>query len=298
MRIFHKNLYQQIVHDLKVLKSFEVEEQLKSYLIRLQSKATSLYQSLNNEIVEVDYSDPDIQIAYMLRYFPGYWEQLYRALWAIRSIDKEFPFNKETINIGSFGCGPCPEVIGAIRFFEETRFDLPQEINFHLYDKNQMWDFAKENFIYPKHRQQALYNFGLRLGHKISDFSQEFKLPSNFSSNYYHICCFQNCLNEFVSLCSQDVLKRNIETVKASISSNGFLVITDRQYIEKKIAAQFQEYLGDDLTLVDTISGSYDFTNESPIPDVVENLFIGNLAKRLVATKRNRRFIWIYRKTI
>ena len=297
MPIFRTNLYDQILSDLKVLHHFN-DNQLKNYLIDLQELASQVYLDLQNDVVTVDYSDPEVQTAYILRYFQGYWEQFNRALWMIKESNEEFIFSHPALNIGLFGCGPCPEIIGGIRFFEETRHFLPKEIKFHLYDKKTHdWEFALKNFIFPSHRLSDLINFGVHMSNEQADFTKSFSLAERFSNHFYHICSFQNCLNEFTELCSEEMLKKNINTVIDSLVPGGFLVMTDRKKT-LPIAQRLEELIISRLDPIDQKVGSFDSNSSSPMPKILENLFTGEGHRRLIATRHNKRFIWVFRKHI
>lgn len=297
MPIFRTNLYDQILSDIKVLHQFN-DDQLKDYLVDLQELASQVYLDLQNDVVTVDYSDPEVQTAYILRYFQGYWEQFNRALWMIKESHEDFIFSHPALNIGLFGCGPCPEIIGGIRFFEDTRDFLPKEIKFHLYDKKtNEWEFALKNFIFPRHRQNDLINFGVYIGSEQADFTKSFSLAERFSKDFYHVCSFQNCLNEFTEFCSDEMLEKNINTVIDSLVPGGFLVMTDRKKT-LPIAQRLEELISSRLEPVDQIVGSFDSNSSSPMPEVLENLFTGEGQRRLIATRHNKRFIWVFRKHI
>ena len=77
MPLYKKNIYTQIQQDLKYLYKFVNDEEFSKFLIDLRPIASNLYIKLQDEVVDVDYSSEEVQLAYILRYFPGYTEQLY-----------------------------------------------------------------------------------------------------------------------------------------------------------------------------------------------------------------------------
>lgn len=299
MPLYKKNIYTQIQQDLKYLYKFANDEEFSKFLIDLRPIASNLYIKLQDEVVEVDYSSEEVQLAYILRYFPGYTEQLYTALYEIRHKQKQFFFElQDEIKFGLFGCGPCPEIIAISNFFEDYSSIKPDKITTHLYDKNShAWSFIKNNFIYPKYKEIDIVKFGFRIGHKSADFSTAFKLPKQFDNEYYDVCCFQNCLNEFIKLTNEENLKNNIKSVTDSIKQGGFLVISDRTYI-KSNALEVEKLLSSRFRTFKKIDKPYDINLKSPIPSIIKNLLNGSRSMRLIPTRWNKRFIWIYQKII
>ena len=124
-----------------------------------------------------------------------------------------------------------------------------------------------------------------------------FHWQKRFSKDFYHVCSFQNCLNEFTEFCSDEMLEKNINTVIDSLVPGGFLVMTDRKKT-LPIAQRLEELISSRLEPVDQIVGSFDSNSSSPMPEVLENLFTGEGQRRLIATRHNKRFIWVFRKHI
>ena len=122
-------------------------------------------------------------------------------------------------------------------------------------------------------------------------------MSEKFSKDFYHVCSFQNCLNEFTEFCSDEILEKNINTVIDSLVPGGFLVITDRKKT-LPIAQRLEELILRGLDPVDQILGSFNSNSSSPMPEVLENLFTGEGQRRLIATRNNNRFIWVFRKPI
>ena len=297
MPLYKKNIYSQIQQDLKYLYKFINDEEFSKFLIDLRPIASNLYIKLQDKVVDVDYSSEEVQLAYILRYFPGYTEQLYTALYEIRKKQKKiFLESPDEIKFGLFGCGPCPEIIAISNFFEDYSSIKPDKITTHLYDKNShAWSFIKNNFIYPKYKEIDIVKFGFRIGHKSADFSTAFKLPKQFDNEYYDVCCFQNCLNEFIKLTNEENLKNNIKSVTDSIKQGGFLVISDRTYI-KSNALEVEKLLSSRFRTFKKIDKPYDINLKSPIPSIIKNLLNGSRSMRLIPTRWNKRFIWIYQK--
>lgn len=311
--IYSSNIYNQLLADISRAKSIRGSD-LDNYLVNLRPTASKLYKSLLNEEVEVDYEDRDIQIAYALRYFPVYWEQIYTALTKVFTANNFNYIN--SFNIGLFGSGPCPEIIGIIRFIESlilnTIGDLNQKIYslpkiIHSYDKaNLTWRFSKETFIHPPTRYKKIVDLGFTMASGDFDFTRKLKLPKNFQNNFYNICYFQNCLNEFRHLSSDEIFKSNLISVISSIDQGGYLIISDREYevslsSAKKAANEIISIcLSNKMVLHSTIEGSdswYNNKKDSPLPRMMKSLFTFNKFERLIPTFINRRFIYILQKT-
>ena len=166
MAIFKENIYEQILDDLRALNSLKNEAEFITFLEKIRDHASKIYTQIQKSVVEVDYSILRTQIAYVLRYFPGYWYQIYKAL-CVLDEDNLIAFRKNSINIGLFGCGPCPEIIGITRFFEKIRhrelaLNIPQTINLNLFDKHSDdWLYARNLFISPESRIEKLNQFVL-----------------------------------------------------------------------------------------------------------------------------------------
>ena len=310
--IFSNNIYNQLLVDLSSSKSIK-DIDLANYLIELRPLASKLYKSLQNDSVSVNYADEDVQIAYVLRYFPVYWEQIFSALTKIYSA-KDFK-NYSSFNIGLFGSGPCPEIIGIIRFFENLLdssigdlnnniFTLPKII--HSYDQsNSTWKFSKNTFIHPPKRARAIVDFGINIASGDFDFTKDLKLPTKFQDNFYDICCFQNCLNEFHHLSSNHVFKSNLLSVIAALNESGYLIISDREFKDGLSSAKksgneiISICLANGMVLHSIIEGPdnwYNNKKDSRLPGMMRNLFTFDKDERLIPTFENRRFIYILRK--
>ena len=310
--IYSANIYNQLLADISRVKSIRGSN-LDDYLVNFRPVATKLYKSLLNEEVEVNYEDTDIQIAYALRYFPVYWEQIFTALTKVY-LAKDFN-NINSFNIGLFGSGPCPEIIGIIRFIESllanTIGDLNKKIYalpkiIHSYDQaNSTWRFSKETFIHPSTRYRAIVDLGFTMASGNFDFTANLKLPQKFQNNFYNVCCFQNCLNEFRHLSTDNTFKSNLLSVISSIDQTGFLIITDREYQNSLSSAKkaANEIIGiclsNGMVLNSAIEGSdswYSNKEDSPLQRMMRSLFTFNEFERLITTFVNRRFIYILQK--
>jgi hypothetical protein len=70
-----EKLYEYILEGLKNLPDFynpNLHQTFESYLKSLQNAAKYLWKSYRSNTVKVDYSDPQVQAAYLIRYYPHY----------------------------------------------------------------------------------------------------------------------------------------------------------------------------------------------------------------------------------
>jgi hypothetical protein len=351
MPIYKSNLYEQLNIDLKsTLKNMSVEE----YLFDLRPKASDLYIDLSSPSVNVDYSDHDIQIAYMLRYLPGYWEQIYTSLieitnrsqWPKSKAELEFnshrwrsdplknfkepiirgemhaskivetpkqdPKNqKEDFNIALFCCGPAPEIIGIVKFFEEMD-DLKsryQNINIHLFDlKIDSWGFARNTFVLNKDAMERLTSQNFQFfEHQLDITERNLNLDLKFGKQAFHICHFQNCMNEIYHTTTQERLMANIYSISRLLINTGFFIMTDRNTVSS--AKEACNFISDSLSsnsyyeAAPLITGSYFYDTHSPITEIMRTLFwqswdYKDNEQRLIPTLRNQRFIRLIRKNL
>ena len=90
--------------------------------------------------VRVDYSNK-VADAYLLAYVPTYIRQTYATLLKVGEL------NRELKKVGIFCCGPCPEVIGILRYLLHQNSGS-QSIEFYLFDINHTgWRDVRESLL-------------------------------------------------------------------------------------------------------------------------------------------------------
>ena len=296
MKIFQENLYEQLIEDLSLyLKLESSNESVEYYLKSLQSTQRDLWHSLQSDSVSVDYSEFKIQLCYLFRYLILYWEQIYSGLSEIDNHSEESLIgkSKKNLRIGLFFCGPAPEIIGITNYMEER--DLlanNQSIEIDMYDQyiNQ-WRLVRNNFIINSPRLKKLKALGFNFNTLKIDFSSRITLAN---ASKYNICCFQNCINEFWDRNSR-IIASNLRKVASEIDIGGYIILTDRHYLEAKGKEIIAILLKQNFNLLYSENVIIDCSNKSPIPPILsQNLFIGS--DGLKATKRNRRFLCILEK--
>lgn len=238
-------VYDYLMDGLKDLYGSKLNQNLSL----LRSEASSLYQALTSDKVDVNYRDKNIQIAYVLRYFPIYWQPSYRALKMIegkalsdrywnsdqwenwrKEQSKESKKTPQTLlsraelRIGILGAGPAPEVIGVMNALRGSPYQIDanyQEVQFDLYDEERDWIFARDTFL-PFKPNISISNYFI-------DLSQISKNKS-FGAFTYDIFIMQNCFNEFVYKTSKDIFLNNIDYIFGHLKNNSCLIFTDRVF--------------------------------------------------------------------
>jgi hypothetical protein len=223
-------LYDYILEGLENSRDFynsQNQATFKSYLQSLQQPAKQLWESYRSSQVKVNYSEPSVQAAYLIRYYPHYVEMTFEIL---KQCSKDFVF-EEKINACFFGAGPCPEVTGLAQFLTEY-CPKTQELFVNVYDiASEEWALSRAvtRDLIPHIWKGKLSGSG-----RLPNF--DFSLPNCFESiteviSNSHLFVFQNCFNEIEN--SSDI-KDNIKFLLARAPLNSFVVIGDLSYEQNR----------------------------------------------------------------
>ena len=178
-------MYDELLRGLFEAGNFTTAESQTSYLQSLQQGVKALRQGYAKYPVEVNYADHAIQAAYLLAYFPHYTEPLYEVF--KRTPDAAIP-----ARLSLFGTGPCPEVIGLLRYIRDYLPHHSDALDVTTYDiRHDDWAWSRNvvlNHVVPSFRGLGQCNF---LGRRL-DLSTPFLLEGVGTE----FCVFQNCLNE------------------------------------------------------------------------------------------------------
>lgn len=296
MKIFQENLYEQLVEDLSLYLKLEGDNvSVEEYLVSMQSTQRELWHSLQPTSVSVDYSEFKIQLCYLFRYLILYWENIYSGLSEIEKHREGNLFSKtdKNLRIGLFFCGPAPEIIGITNYMEERDLlDNNHSIEIDMYDQyiNQ-WGRVRNNFIINSPRLKKLKALGFNFNTLKIDFSSRITLANQTK---YSICCFQNCINEFWDR-NSPIISSNFKKVASEIDIGGYIILTDRDYLEPKGKEIIKILLKQNFNLLYSGVDKIDCSNKSEIPDMLsQNLFTGSSG--LIASKHNSRFLYILEK--
>lgn len=192
-----------------------------SYLKGLQTHVRTLRNAYNSFPVTFDYTNKNIQAAYLLCYLPHYTDLVWKAL---ESCDQ---FAHNDINdLILFGSGPCPELIGYLRHIGEKTPDIKREVRVTVYDKAvEEWKWSRDivcNYVAPRFLNSSTlkrYKSQIDLRHTWSSKKETEK----------KLCVFQNCLNE-ISQWDYETVKQNIKIVFEDMAEGSYLAIIDLWY--------------------------------------------------------------------
>ncbi|MBD2280587.1 hypothetical protein [Aphanizomenon flos-aquae] len=224
-----EKLYEYILEGLKNSPDFynpNLHQTFESYLASLQESAKYLWKSYRSTPVEVRYSDPQVQAAYLIRYYPHYVQM---TLEILRLSPEIFTF-PEQINACFFGAGPCPEVAGLAQFLTEHCPETKSMI-VKIYDiASEQWKFSRDitkNFIVPRLWKGDISG-------TVSKFDlcsvNAFEVIADDISNC-HIFIFQNCLNE---IWNTSATQENIKFLLNRAPLNSFIIIGDLPYEQNR----------------------------------------------------------------
>lgn len=171
----------------------------ESYLQSLQKAAEDLWCSYRSNQVKVNYSDPSIQAAYLIRYYPHYAYMNFQILEILHSQNWFQIVTNETLEVCLFGAGPCPETVGLSKLISE-RYQNIKELIVNVYDiASEQWNLSRnitEKFIIPKY-----WSGDLKLNSNYLDLCEYNAIQSiQITVKKGRIFIFQNCLNEIYNV--------------------------------------------------------------------------------------------------
>lgn len=181
------------------------------------------------------YSQHQMQLAYVLLYYPFYIETLSRELSAI---SKYLTYQNlaSSIEVNIFCCGPAPEFFGLIHFFNSFS-GKDSSLNVHLFEREN-WEYTRMLCI--SHLKPLLWSdnaiYVTQIPHTGFDF---FSLNSSLTYEKYpslglgKIHIFQNCLRDLkiVSGSNQKVLE-TISYFLANMDKGSTAIFIDLNYSE------------------------------------------------------------------
>jgi len=240
------DIYSIITNGIKKHHGFD-DIRLIAYLDSLKPAVRHLRQAYRKYPVSVNYADTEIQSAYLLAYFPHYYQLIYKLI--IENFPTIFE-NQKIVYLSFFGAGPGPEVYGAIKYIKNNCPSV-KEINVHIFDINaSTWNYSHEillnqifETVIPKHIQIKVNSYNFDLTEPIS----KDELTHIESSG---LVILQNCLNEIAPEHAAHV-KSNLKQVFERIPTEAAMLLVDltggtnattyfMQDIERIIANEFK----------------------------------------------------------
>jgi hypothetical protein len=189
-----------------------------SRLKELKHANDMLMQNYRSNTVRVNYAISETQDVYLLRYFPVYTSLIENVLISIEQRNSPLFDNSTSLQVSLIGCGPCPEIVGFMRFLSNRNSDLRPV--FHAFDLcNSDWRAKRKrvlNTIISDMKPQVHgYTFDLCESHSAEKYQTIF--------NSSHMVVIQNCLNE-LDIGSIDTVIENITNILDYLPCNGRFV--------------------------------------------------------------------------
>jgi len=218
-----RNIYDALLEGIDAEKKSSLSTD--QYLISLQPSVKSLRFAYRTPPVYVPYHEEKIQSAYLLTYFPHYY-QLIQKIFQER--DFEFLVRRESINVIFVGGGPGSEAFGLIKYFNERCENL-QNLTVTILDINaSTWKFSHEIF-----KNELVGDLGLRPTINLQWQALNYDLTSIDDTNanqslfqFADLVVFQNCINE-VSNAFYPQLFKNVDRIFELLNSNAIFLMID-----------------------------------------------------------------------
>ena len=242
----------------------------------LQQSVRSLRQAFRHFPVTFDYTDVSIQQAYMFAYFPHYTQLLEYVL---NQAGNDIQGNPPQ-DLLLFGSGPCPEIIGYLKYLNNRYPNQNFELNVSIFDiASTHWQYSRDityNQIIPS----------IRNGHNIQNWnSKDFRFDVDLGkvtlSTSPKLVVYQNCLNE-VNTSTYGTIRANFIKLFSNMPSGSLLAIID--FSEYPNVIELIQSIQNDLSekngfvlLRDIDNGVIEMRSNYryPTPIIKENLLTG-----------------------
>lgn len=217
------DIYDIIVEGIKTEEGLS-DAELITRLKQLQPSVKLLRQAYRTYPVHVPYERTDIQAAYLITYFPHYYQLIHKIL--IEDYPSIFK-DKNRVKLVYFGGGPGPEIYGTLKFIANNRPEV-NTVDVLLFDINALeWKYSHnilQNCLLPSIVKPELnVNFGFNHCDLTSPCIE--KSYKDILSGC-DLMVFQNCLNE-IPVASSGQLRENIQSFYNSLPEGGSLLLSD-----------------------------------------------------------------------
>jgi molecular chaperone DnaK (HSP70) len=217
------DIYDIIVQGIKDAEGLS-DVGLTARLKQLQPSVRALRSAYRNYPVWVPYEKTDIQAAYLLTYFPHYYQLIYKVL--IEDYPSIF-LDKYRVKLVYFGGGPGPEIYGTIKYIVNNRLEVTT-VDVLLFDINALqWKYSHD--ILQNHLLPDFVKPGLQVNFSFNYCDLTKALDENLYKNYLTGCnllVFQNCLNE-IPIAFTGRLKENVQMIFKLLPEGGSLLLSD-----------------------------------------------------------------------
>lgn len=198
------------------------------YLQSLQDYVKQLRQSYKVNQVRVNYSDSNIQAAYLLAYYPQYTEMTFKVL-----CDLSYNYlyscfvGSRDLQACFFCAGPAPETVAWVKYLSSNYSPAKYAVA-HTYDiAASTWSRSREitkNVVANlcPDWKFTLNGYNLNLCQKNAFPSIRDRIQT---SNLFFV---QNCLNEFIS--HPEIFIKNIDFLITEMPASSIIIIADLNY--------------------------------------------------------------------
>ena len=214
-------MYNEILNGVKLKHSLTSESETQSHLQNLQSSVKLLREAFRIFPVKFDYTNIQVQQAYMFAYYPHYTELLeYVLINSKEQIGQNFP--KKLL---LFGSGPCPEIIGYLKFINNYSLNKNCEIGISIFDiASTHWEYSRNltfNQIVPSYQNEHKI-----INNSAKDFKINLPLGDVNLSNEPQLVVYQNCLNE-INVGEHKIVINNLKKLYQNLPKNSLMAIID-----------------------------------------------------------------------
>lgn len=203
------DIYDLIVQGIRNKEGLS-DDALINLLNSHQESVRFLRRAYRSYPVNVPYSRRDIQNAYLLTYFPHYYQLIYKIL--IEDYPAIFS-DKDKVDLVFVGAGPGPEIYGALKYIINNRPGITR-VNITILDINATsWKHCYD--ILQQHILSEILLPGVEINFHVCDFDLTSPLDGKNELDVFCICdfiMFQNCLNE-IAINSINQLIKNINEI-------------------------------------------------------------------------------------
>lgn len=272
------DIYDDIVAGLTRAKTPRIS--IEGHLQSLQGSVRLLRKAYYSSPVSVAYSEHNIQSAYLVAYFPHYYQLIYNIL----NNDTGTAFkDKSTVNLGFIGGGPGSEVYGTIKFIQNNCSWI-RKVVVTIFDINaETWRFShdivqKDIISQIPGIEKLTIDWRSRKFNLVND--------TDIAANKdvlqaLNLLVIQNCINEIIPA-KHKSLKENVVKLFRSLPAYAYLLISDLTSSVRPLMKQLESEIDKDgqvnfkvSTLKQSIPSTTISVHHQPNKIIRENLMTG-----------------------
>ncbi|MGQ0442233.1 MAG: hypothetical protein ACT4OH_02135 [Methylophilaceae bacterium] len=223
-------MYKKILSEIFKQNGVSNPDAQANYLRSLRPSARALWQAYQSQAVAVNYAEPAMQEAYLLRYFVPYSHLLPTVLQHLETKGIGVSATEDLLTACFFGCGPGPEIVGLIRHLKR-KAERPEMLIARMFDiASASWQHSRaivKNSILVDEWDGGL----IEIDPAAADISALALSPQNDGARRKvqeaDLVVFQNCLNE-LSTTALAAVANNLRALLNTAKKNATLVLIER----------------------------------------------------------------------